>query len=797
MLVNYLKIAFRNLSRNKTYVSINVVGLALSISCCILIFTMVRHHLSFDNFHRNPERIYRIVTEMHRDNIGYNSSVPAPLGKVFRDDYSFDEKVARVVAFEQPLISVKNGIDFKKIKEENGVAFAETAFFDIFNFPLLQGNIKTVLEKPNTAILTEKMAQKYFGTTDAIGKQFLLDNKITLTVSGILKNLPENTDINNEIFASYITLKQYNDNLASEDSWGGINSAMKCYVLLRPNITVAQVEKVFSNYVKKFRPTSKNVHHYKLQPLADVHFNAQYGGVMEIRNLWILSIIALFLIISACVNFINLSTAQALKRSKEIGVRKVLGGQKWQFFWQFISETALIVVLGIGLAVFFSSLSLPFINDFFETQIYTNLFLDYHLAMFILALGIFVTFLSGSYPGLILATFQPVVALRGKLSQQQIGGFNIRRGLIITQFAISQVLIIGIMVIISQMKYANQSDLGFDKNAIVMVPIGVDSTHVKMKTLKDEISKIAGVEKISICYQAPASEMAWNTSIQFDHQDEEVNFRTNIKAADDAYVSTFGLKIIAGRNILPSDTVKEYVVNESFIKKLNIAKPENALGKNIALDGGSLNGSIVGVVKDFHNGSFHEDISAVAITTYKDDYSNYGIKINQANAKKILLTIEQLWLAKHPNQLFDYHFLDDNIAQFYQTEERFLKLIQLFSIMAIFIGCIGLYGLVSFMVVQKTKEIGIRKVLGSSLSQILWIFGKEFTKLIFIAFVIATPIAWYFMNKWLENFKYQIKITPIFFIIAIFVSIVVAVITVSYQAIRAALMNPVKSLKTE
>ena len=320
---------------------INVVGLALSISCCILIFTMVRHHLSFDNFHRNPERIYRIVTEMHRNNIGYNSSVPAPLGKVFRDDYSFDEKVARVVAFEQPLISVKNGIDVKKIKEENGVAFAETAFFDIFNFPLLQGNIKTVLEKPNTAILTEKMAQKYFGTTDAIGKQLLLDNKITLTVSGILKNLPENTDINNEIFASYITLKQYNDNLASEDSWGGINSAMKCYVLLRPNITVAQVEKVFPNYVKKFRPTSKNVHHYKLQPLADVHFNAQYGGVMEIRNLWILSIIALFLIISACVNFINLSTAQALKRSEEIGVRKVLGGQKWQFFWQFISETAL------------------------------------------------------------------------------------------------------------------------------------------------------------------------------------------------------------------------------------------------------------------------------------------------------------------------------------------------------------------------------------------------------------------------------------------------------------------------
>jgi putative ABC transport system permease protein len=794
---SYFKTAFRNLVRNKTYVGINVVGLALSISCCILIFTLVKYHLSFDNFHQNSDRIYRIVTEMHRDNIGYNSNVPTPLGKVFRDDYNFGEKVGRISTFENQIISLKNGKDIKKIKEENGVSFTENEFFEIFNYPLLQGNFKTVFEKLNAAVLTEKIATKYFGDAAPIGKQFILDNRITLTVTGILKNLPENTDLKSEIFVSYITLKQYNDWLGSEKAWGGIQDGQEAYTRLRPNISVAQVERVFPAYVKKFRPTSKNVHHYKLQTLADIHFNAQYGGAMEMRNLWILSIIGLFLMVSACVNFINLSTAQALKRSKEVGVRKVLGGQKFQLFWQFIAETSLIVVFGIVLAFAFSYLILPFANNFFQSKMTINLFTDYYLALFILALGVFVTFLSGSYPGLILAGFQPVVALKGKLSQQSIGGFNTRRSLIVTQFAISQVLIIGIIVIMSQIKYAKNSDLGFDKEAMIMIPVGADSTGLVIKTLKNQFLQIPGVEKVSLCIDAPASADAWNTSIGFGNQAEEVNFRTNMKSADEDYLETFGLELVAGKNIFASDTVREFLVNEALTRKLGLKSPKDAIGKMITADGGSMFAPIVGIVKDFHERSFHEEIGAVAIMTHKEDYANFAVKINLANAKTILPAIEQMWTAKFPEQIFEYQFLDENIAKFYETESRFLTLIQFFSLIAIFIGCLGLYGLVSFMVIQKTKEIGIRKVLGSTISQIVWIFGKEFSKLILIAFIIAAPIAWYLMNLWLQDFEYKTKISSVFFAYAIASSFMVAALTVGYQSIRAALMNPVESLKTE
>ncbi len=797
MLRNYVKIALRNLVRNKTYGLINLSGLALSMTGCILIFMLVTYHLRFDDFHSHSDRIYRVVTEMHRENINYNSSVPAPLGKAFRNDYSFGEKVARIATYTEQLITLKNGAALTKIKEKEGVAFTEPEFFEIFNYPLLQGNKKTVLASPNTAILTERVAQKYYGTEDPIGKQFWLNNKIVFTVTGVLKNLPENTDRKTEIYVSYPTLKWQNSWLASDDSWGGIQDVMQCFVRLRPGVTVAQVEKVFPAYVKKYRPTSKNVHHYHLQPLADVHFNAKYGGTMERRNLWVLSVIGVFLMATACVNFINLATAQALKRSKEIGVRKVLGGVKRQLFWQFLAETALIVVTGMIVALGFAYLLLPAANAFFQTRMDFQLFSDWTLPLFILSLGVVVTFFSGSYPGLILAGFQPVVALKGKLSQQHIGGFNTRRTLIVVQFAISQILIIGMVVMMNQMRYANQADLGFDKEAVVMIPIGIDTTLTKMTTVKNRISAIAGVEKVTLCYAAPASDAAWNNSIRFDNQSEEVNFRTSIKAADEAYISTFGLKIIAGRNLFPSDTVREFVVNEALTQKLNFRKPEDALGKQISANGGSMTGPIVGIVKDFHDRSFHEDIGAVALTTFKENYSEFGVKVNLAKVKPILASIEKAWLAAYPDQLFEYQFLDESIAHFYENEKRFLQLIQVFSFIAIFIGCLGLYGLVSFMVVQKTKEIGIRKVLGASIGSLLWLFGKEFSRLIVVAFVIAMPIGWYVMNSWLQDFQYRMEITPWIFVSTLVISLLVAIVTVGYQAVKAALMNPVKSLRSE
>lgn len=798
MYKSYLKIGWRNLLRNKSYSVINVAGLSLSISCCIFIFSLVKHHLSFDNFHENSDRIYRVVTELHRDVIGYRNNVPSPLGDFFRKDYTFGEKIARVYTNRDALITLRTNNEIAKFKETEGIAFTETAFFEIFNFPLLHGKKEAVLLEPNAAILTERMAEKYFGDKDPVGETFWLENKIPFTVTGILKNLPSNTDIKSEIFVSYSSLKSYDPWMAHDtDGWNGIRDGMKCYVLLQPGVPVSQVEEVMSAYVKLYRPTSKNVHHYKLQPLAEVHFDANYGGPMEKRNMWILSVIGLFLLITACVNFVNLATAQALKRSKEVGVRKVLGSLKRQLFWQFIFETGIITFTGIVVAAVLSHATFPFVNSFFQSEITINLLFDGQLILFIFALGLVITFLAGFYPALVLAGFQPVVALKGKLSQQRIGGFNTRRTLIVAQFAISQVLIIGMVVIINQMRFAKQSDLGFDKDAMVMVQVGKDSAGTSINTLKNEISGMAGVEKVSVCFAAPSSEDEWGNSIRFDNSSEEVNFRTSIKAADADYVSTFNLELVAGRNLLPSDTVKEMLVNEAMVRKLQLKSPEEAIGRFITANGGSMKAPIVGVLKDFHDKSFHEEMSPILITTYSEDYSKYAIKLNLADAKSILSRIETVWSQQHPDQIFEYEFLDESIARFYRAEETTLKLIQIFSFIAIFIGCLGLYGLVSFMTSQKTKEIGIRKVLGGDVVHIVWIFGKEFVRLIVIAFLLAAPLGWWLMHNWLQNFIFQVPIDTLTFVWAIGCSLLVASITVSYQVIKTAFLNPVNSLRTE
>jgi ABC-type antimicrobial peptide transport system permease subunit len=568
-------------------------------------------------------------------------------------------------------------------------------------------------------------------------------------------------------------------------------------VRLKPHVSPAEVEKVLPAYVTKYRPKSRNVHHYKLQPLADMHFDARYGGVMEKRNLWILSFIALFIIVTACVNFINLATAQALKRSREVGVRKVLGSLRGQLFWQFIAETALITVSGIVVAIGLSLLVLPYVNALFKTTMVLSVFTDPSLAVFILALAVIVTFLAGSYPGLILARFKPVAALKGKISNQHIGGFNTRRALIVTQFAISQMLIIGMIVIFGQMRYARRSDLGFDKDAVVMVPMGVDSTGITIRTLRDRMAQIPGVERVSACFAAPSSNENWGTSFKYDNRAEDEAFSLSVKSADDQYLPAFGMELAAGRNIFPADSVREFLVNETFVKKLNLKSPSEVIGRTLAINGGNTKAPIVGVVKDFHDQSFHSDINAVCIATLKNNYQTYAVKINLKNAKSVLATLEKTWSGFFPDQIYEFQFLDEKIAAFYETEETMLKLIQAFSFIAIFIGCLGLYGLVLFMASQKTKEIGIRKVLGSSIPQILWIFGKEFARLILIAFVIAAPVAWWLMSNWLQDFKFHIRVSPLFFVLTILLMFVIASLTVGYQAIKAALTNPVKSLRSE
>jgi len=793
---SYFKIGWRTLVRNKQYAVINVAGLTLSLICCMLIFTLIKHHLAYDDFHKDSDRIYRIVTEMHQEGVSYRNSVPSPLGETFRDEHTLAEEVSRVYAIEDALITVQKENEVVKFKEPQGLSFTEASYFNIFNFPIKTGNISSALSAPNTAVLTERLAEKYFGVSNAIGETIWLNNTIPFTITGILENIPANTDFKQEIFVSYPTLKDYNEWLASPNAWGGITGGMYCYALLRPNVSASQVEEVLKPYVKKFRPDSKNVHHYKLQPLSEIHFDGRYGGAMGKSYLWGIAAIGIFLLLTACVNFVNLATAQALKRSKEVGVRKVMGSLKGQLFWQFISETAIINVISIFIAGIVAYLLIPLVNNFFSIDIQAKAFLDGSFFLFAFSLMVLVTFLAGFYPSFILTGFQPIAALKGKLSQQQLGGFNTRRTLIVLQFAISQVLIIGVLVILNQMRFTAKSEMGFDKEAILMVQRGSDSLGI-MNSLKDEFLRIPGVEKVSLCYMPPASVSGWNNSIRFDNSPEEVNFLTNMKLADVDYLSTFGLELVAGKNLSPSDTVREVLVNETLLKKLGLGSPEDALGKLISANGGAMNGPIVGVVKDFHDQSFHQDIGAVLIATNSQLYEHFAIKLNPETLSSSIDKIGAIWQERYPEKVFEYEFLDESIASFYQTEETILKATQFFSLIAIFIGCLGLYGLVSFMVTQKTKEVGIRKVMGGGIGHIIWLFGKEFVRLVLIAFVIAAPIGWYLMGNWLKDFEYKIQLDIWTFIMAIVSSLVIAALTVGYQVVRAAVVNPAISLKTE
>ena len=454
MLKNYFKIAWRNLKRHKAYAAINIIGLSLGIACAILIFTVVSFHLSFDGFHKKKDRIYRVVTELHNEQVNYQSGTPPAFTKAFKNDYTFIDKAARAVTFRRQVsIPAEN----KKFDEDDGIVCTEPAFFEIFDFPLTEGNIKTALNEPNSAIVTQKIAKKYFGTEAAVGKVIRIDNKADFKITGILKDLPLNTDRKSEIYVTDLNMKDFSPWMARPDAWGGINSETHCFVLLKPGVRAADVEKVFPAFKQKYYandPINLRSNVFKMQPLADIHFNPNYNGFADKKYLWAFSLVGIFLIITACVNFVNLATAQALNRSKEVGIRKVLGGRRPQLFWQFIAETTLITFFSVLLAYGLARLGLPFINDLFKTSLTINPFVNISLLVYTIIIAVAVVFLSGSYPGLVLSGFQPIAALKGKLSQNKVGGFSLRRILVITQFAISQMLIIGTIVIAGQMRFS-------------------------------------------------------------------------------------------------------------------------------------------------------------------------------------------------------------------------------------------------------------------------------------------------------------------------------------------------------
>ena len=804
MIKNYFRISLRNLKRNSVSAVINILGLATGIAVCLLIFMVIGYETSFDNFHKKQDRIYRVLTEYHHadsKDIFYGKGVPFGVPASLQSSLKQLEEVVPVWADhnDQLLISKGTNESLKKIKEENGVFYTTPEFFKIFDFPLLSGSYSS-LKDPNNAILCKDAAVKYFGNwQEAMGKTLKLNNTDVLKVSGIMENPPLNTDFQIKVLIAYGT--GYTGRYSKSTDWDGTSSNFSCYLLLPQNESPAGINNQLISLAKKMKsPDNKDLQ--IIQSLKAIHYDTQAGNLSNntishelINALWL---IASFILLIACVNFINLSTAQAVNRAKEVGVRKVLGSNRWQLKWQFLSETFLIVFASVILSILITWLALPWLNMLMELPLKISLNNAATIASFLLILSVMVTLLAGFYPSVVLSGFNPISALKSKLNAKTQKGISLRRGLVIFQFIIAQALIIGTWVIVKQMTYFTSQSLGFDKSAMVNIPVPTDSAGVsKFGFLKKQLRTVNGVQQISLNSNTPVEDNNDNwTNVVFNHAAKQTDFYSIFKMADNDYVPGYKLPLIAGRNLEASDTIREFLVNEMFLKNLGITNPQDALNKEISLSK-TTRGPIVGVLKNFYTRSFRDDLAPLIITTDAREYEQVSIKLDSKNLTSSMQGIEKVWSDIYPEFVFEFKFLDDKVESFYKHENQIAQLYKTFALIAIFLSCLGLYGLASFMAIQRLKEVGIRKVLGATSSHIVYLFSKEFILLITIAFGIAAPVSWYFMHRWLQNYPFRIDLSWWIFVAGGLVSVGIALITVSFQALKAAVANPVSSLRSE
>ncbi len=804
MFRNYFKTAIRNLSRNKNYALINVLGLAVGTAASLLIFLVIQFETSFDNFHKKKDSIYRVATEFHnQDGIDYTAGVSFPVAPQLRIDFPQLEEVACIFRMGDGQITIqKDATNQQKKLHEDNIFYAEPEFFKMFDFGWLAGNAKTSLTETNSVVLTQEVAEKYFGDwRSAIGKTIKHDNKYTYKVTGIIKNVPANTDFPLSVVVSYSTLKKTNIERNLND-WVSTFGQAYTFVALPAELSLGKFNARLKSFAKKHKPAENAKDVFIAQPLSEMHYDDRFGNysnhTFSHELVKALVLIGIFLITIACVNFINLATAQAVNRSKEVGVRKVLGSNRSQLAFQFLGETALITVTAVVIAVVIAEAALPFLNKLLETMMTMNFIANPILILFVVIVTIFVTLLSGLYPAIILSGFNPVTALKSKVTFKMVGGISLRRALVVLQFAIAQMLIIGMLIVVSQMDYFKNASLGFDKASIVNVAIPGDSiSHTKIDYLRNNLLKDPDIKNVSFSYASPSSDGNWQSDFKFDHATKNTDFSANLKWADADYFKTYNMQFVAGRPYYQSDTIREFVVNETLLRKLGIRNPKDAIGKEMSFWDGPFKAPIVGVVHDFNSFSLKQPMAPVVLSTWKDVYQTINIKMKAGAEKSTLAFVEKLWSQVYPDYVYQYQFLNETIANFYKQENQLSMLYKIFAGIAIFISCLGLYGLVSFMAVQRTKEMGIRKVLGATARNIVYLLSKEFTLLIIIAFAISAPVAYYLMYKWLQNYTYRIQLSASIFLLAIISSIIIAWITVGHRAIKVAIANPVKSLRTE
>jgi len=802
MIRNFFKIAYRNLWNHKFYTFINVFGLALSISCSIILFQFIKYHSSFDRYHHDAKQVYRVVHRLtFPDGIPmYNQGAPLALAHDLKATEPRIKDIGVLLRVHDINVTInqEDKNDKKMFAEHENIAIADDHFFNLFDYEWEQGD-KSALANPNTVVLSHSIAQKYFADQQVIGKTITVDNKNTFTVSGVIKDHVSNTDIKADIFLSLPTLKDIYPNLAEMmiKNWDFINTTNSVFLQLRDGVDPQLVEKNIAKLNLKAQGAEMaKPYHFMLLPLSEMHFDERFAGVIQHSLLTTLGIIGLLLMVIACVNFINMATAQSFKRAKEIGTRKVLGSTPFAIFAQFIAETASISILAVILAFAMVFAMAPVLNSWLQTSLDFNFLADYRLLAFALGLFVVVTMAAGSYPALILSKFKPVNALKNQVAGQVQSGAFTRKGLIVFQNVIAQVLIIGTILITMQLRYLKTADPGFSKDAVLMVPIP-DNAKGKTEYLRNQLQTNRSIKDVSFCYRAPASTADNGGSIKFEHRNW-ASFVGRTIVGDANYVKTFDLRLVAGKNFAEADTAREYLVNETMMHKLDIQNPQKIIGKQFTAGDLSGNpGTIVGVVKDFHAQSLYTPIGAEYITTYRAKYQYVGIKLATGDQQSVIGQIKKTWQSVYPDHVFEYHFLDQQMADFYQKEVLLNRLITSSAIIAIAISCLGLLGLISLLTLQRTKEIGIRKVLGASVANITGLLSADFLKLVLLSVVVATPIAWWAMNKYLQSFAYRIDIPWWVFALTAFIGLLIAFITVSFQSIKAAMANPVNSLRSE
>jgi putative ABC transport system permease protein len=816
MFKNYLKTAWRNLAKYKIFSAINIMGLAIGMAACLLILQYVSFKLSYDQFHEKQKDIYRVANDRYQNGklIQHGTITYSGVGPAMDADYEEVINHCRVEPAGEPIITYGD----KKIEEERAL-FVEPSFLAMFNFPLVAGDASTALKQPYTVLISEDLALRVLNLkktemSQAVGKVLKIDtDSIPYLVQGVFKDVPQNSHLQFNLLYSWSTLVRfYPDaeyNFTSSDFWH--------YVQLKPGTDYRSVNAKMPAFSKRHfdgKKVSGSDETFYLQPLSKAHlysdFEYEIGQTGSATTVWGLLIIALFIITIAWVNYINLATARAAERAKEVGMRKVMGGLRKQLMGQFMMESTIINLFGIALAMGLVFLLQPAFNKLLGYQLNLSYLFTKGLSGYwiIIALGLIVLtgiLISGIYPALVLSAFKPIVVLKGRFSHSKRGIF-LRKGLVVGQFSITVALIIGSLVVMNQLRYMNKTELGFnlDQMLIVRPPrlSEFDSSFIdKVNSYKEELKQLAAVKGVATSWSIPGGDIGRSFNVRQADSATTNRFTVRHTGVDYDFMNVYGVKMIAGRNFTRTDhntnfgKLKNILINKNAAALLGFSSPGAAIGKDIMR--GDRRWTVIGVVGDYHQKSLRFPLEPMIFFPAYSTNSAISVKLSTADVAGTVAAIRKKYETFFPGNLFDYMFLDERFNRQYENDQMFGKVFTIFASLAIFVAALGLFGLALFATLQRTKEIGIRKVLGASVSNILYLLSKDFVKLVGIASIIAFPLAWYVMDQWLQDFSYRISISWWIFLIAGAVALIVALVTISIQAMKAALANPVKSLRTE